>query len=566
MTAERWTAALLALAVAVGWIRLIGWRRAAPARPPAGRLALLLTAQPVLAVLLFLTLYPPPTGPATDPELAVATRGASPGSADIALPEAPRGSAPVRVPDLATALRAHPGTRRIRVLGQGLEPRDRDVARTVGVAFVPAAPRPGLVALAPPARVAPGAPFRVGGQVAGAAGARVELLDPAGRVVDAAGAAQDGSFVLQGAARVPGVALFRVRLRGGEAAPVPVVVTASAPVRVLYLAGAPGPEVKYWRRWAADAGIAATVSQTAGAGIDLGEHPSPLTAATLARFDLVVLDDRRWAGLGGGERGALAAAVRGGLGLLLRVTAPLPAGVRAGWAALGAPVGGAGRGGKPARLGGADVPVLTRWDALAPGGVTLGRDAAGVPFAAWRARGLGRVGVWTLADAAALVPSGHGERFDALSADAVATLARPAASRTPSVSDWPVVGERTTVCGAGPGAQVVAPDGTRVALLPDGGCAGYWPRTAGWHVLADGSARLPFHVTEAAAIPGLRAADRRAATLRLAAMPGDPTPAAAAPAPIPGASWPWLLAFLAVAAALWWFERRGRGAISVEKR
>lgn len=562
MTPERWTAALLALATVLGCARLIRWQYVAPARVAWWRLAMLLAVQPVLAALLFLTLYPPPIGSATDPELTVATRGAALGSADVALPEAPGGSAAERVPDLATALRMHPGTRRVRVRGEGLEARDREAARAVAIVFSPPPPRRGLVALVPPPRVAPGASFRAGGQVAAQAGTRVDLLDPAGRVVNSGAVAADGSFVLTGTARVPGVALFRVRVSGGETVPLPVVAAATAPVRVLYLAGAPGPEPKYWRRWAADAGLAATVSLVAGAGIDLGDRAPRLDPATLARTDLVILDDRRWSLLSAGERAALAGAVRDGLGLLLRVTAPLPAAVRGGWAAIGAPVGASGRGEKPVRLGGADVPVLSRWDALAPGGVTLARDAAGSPIAAWRARGRGRVGLWTLGDAAALVTAGQGARFDAMWADAVTTLARPAAARDPTLPNWPVAGERAILCDLPPRARVIAPDGG-ATVPPRGadGCAGYWPRAAGWHVLEEATVRYPFFVTEAAAIPGLRAAQRREATLLLAGTPTGTPGVRAAATPVPSASWPWLLAFLSVCAATWWFERRRRGTI-----
>jgi hypothetical protein len=75
---------------------------------------------------------------------------------------------------------------------------------------------------------------------------------------------------------------------------------------------------------------------------------------------------------------------------------------------------------------------------------------------------------------------------------------------------------------------------------------------AGWHV-AGGT---PFHVAEPAAIAGLRAEARRAATLALVG-PGEARRSA-----VPlreGNSWPWFVAFLIVAGAWWWFERRRRG-------
>ena len=61
----------------------------------------------------------------------------------LALPEARAGGDVARVPDLGTALRQHPGTTRVHVVGAGLVARDRDAAAHVDIAFVPAAaPRP----------------------------------------------------------------------------------------------------------------------------------------------------------------------------------------------------------------------------------------------------------------------------------------------------------------------------------------------------------------------------------------------------------------------------------------
>ncbi|PZN92037.1 MAG: hypothetical protein DCF31_18045, partial [Alphaproteobacteria bacterium] len=54
-------AGLLALAVAIAWLRLALWQARAPAadRAPLWRLALLVVLQPAAAGLLFLTLQPP---------------------------------------------------------------------------------------------------------------------------------------------------------------------------------------------------------------------------------------------------------------------------------------------------------------------------------------------------------------------------------------------------------------------------------------------------------------------------------------------------------------------------
>ena len=103
----------------------------------------------------------------------------------------------------------------------------------------------------------------------------------------------------------------------------PLQVDAAPAPRVLLLAGAPDPEVKFLRRWARDAGLAMHTQIGAGGGMQLGDAPIALNASSLARFDLVVLDERAWAGLGDAQRAALTEAVRAGLGVMLRVTAAL---------------------------------------------------------------------------------------------------------------------------------------------------------------------------------------------------------------------------------------------------
>ncbi|MEJ8630685.1 hypothetical protein P0F65_14030 [Sphingomonas sp. I4] len=139
----------------------------------------------------------------------------------------------------------------------------------------------------------------------------------------------------------------------------PVRTTAEPGLRVTLLGGAPGPEVKFWRRWASDAGLKPVVRVALGAGLALGDPTPPLTVGGLSRIDLLILDERSWAALGGGERAAVAAAVRGGMGLLLRVTGPVPPGYGA---VMGLPLAG-GAASAPVRLldrDGKALPILTR--------------------------------------------------------------------------------------------------------------------------------------------------------------------------------------------------------------
>ncbi len=592
-----WAALALAAIAVAACVRLVlWWRRAAEAeRAAPWRLALLLAAQPLLAALLYLSLFPPRMAGAGAGTLSIATRDAPRrlalgGERLIVLPEAPDGLGGEAAPDLATALRRHPEVLRLHVLGQGLEPRDRPAAQGRAVVFDPAPAPVGVAELYPPAPVAPGAGFTAAGRTRGLSGGTVDLLDPAGQVADSEPLPASGAFSLAGAAREPGPALFAVRLRGGgrtvETVDLPVWTAAAPAPKVLLLAGAPGPEIKALRRWAADSGIALQAAVTLGGGLELGDPRPPLNASTLGGLDLVVVDERSWAGLSAGDRAALAAAVRDGLGLLLRVTGPLPAGVRDSWRALGLPLGD-GEAAIGARLAPAGAPTastpdevvlpdLTRRpvDVPAQGSTPLLRDATGAVLARWRAEGLGRLGVWSVTDSAGLVTAGFGQRYGDLWATMVAALARPAPAAIAVTFDSdPREGRRLALCGLKGEAQVREPSGAWTRLLVDpatGGaaCAGYWPAEAGWRILR---LRVPgqpapqeqgFYVRPAAQAPGLAAEDDRTATLALAAAPPARSAFAGAGSDAPGSPWPWFLAWLLAAAALWRFERATLGRAS----
>jgi hypothetical protein len=589
-----WAALVLAVIATVACVRLaLWWRRAPdPERAAPWRLALLLSAQPLLAALLYLCLFPPPLSAIRAGTLTIATRHAPRrvdirGERLIVLPEAAASLGGETAPDLATALRRHPEVSRLHVLGGGLEPRDRAAAQGRLVVFDPAPAPVGVAELYSPPPVAPGASFMVAGRIDGVSGGTVDLLDPAGQVADSKSLPASGEFSLTGAARAPGGALFAIRLRSAgrtiETVDVPVWTAVAPTPKVLLLAGAPGPEVKALRRWAMDSGIALQAAVSVGAGLELGDPRPPLNAATLDGFDLVVVDERSWSGLPVGDRVALATSVRGGLGLLLRVTGPLPADVRNSWRDLGLPLaeGEATTATHLAPSGPATsstvedvaLPELTRRnvDVAGPDSVPLLRDTTGAVLARWRAEGLGRVGVWSVTDSAGLVTAGFGQRYGDLWGTMFAALARPApAAIAVSFDSDPREGRRLSLCGLKGDASVREPSGAWTRLLVDpatgpSACAGYWPASPGWRtlrlVMPGESTPLEqgFYVRPASQAPALAAEDDRAATRALAAAPAGSRALLGPVSGAPGSRWPWFLAFLIAAAAVWRFERAAIG-------
>ena len=204
MTPELLVAALLALGVLLAWLGLwVAQRGVTGAR--GTRLLALCLLQPLLAASLYLVLFPPARMVEAG-ALAVLTEGAT--AADgaraqglvLALPEAGEVAGVPRVPDLASALRAHPGVARVQVLGAGLVARDRDAAATVALDFDPPPLPPGIAALSVPARSVRGADVVVAGQVVGTEAGSVELRDPAGRRVDAVAPDAEGRFALRAVA------------------------------------------------------------------------------------------------------------------------------------------------------------------------------------------------------------------------------------------------------------------------------------------------------------------------------------------------------------------------------
>lgn len=549
-------------------------------RPSRGRLAGLLVLQTVAAGLLCLALYPPKHAVQAN-TLVIATGGADssivagiPASTRLRLPEAPRMADVAAVPDLATALRQHPGTRELVIVGDGLPARDRDIALPAVLRFIASTAPRGLVELHAPPLLAPGASFVVGSRVQGLRDVRVELLDPSGHRAAIATPSPEGRVRLAASARDAGDAQFTLRVLDSagkvlEQLPVPVRVQAVPAPSLRLLSAAPGPELKYLQRWATDTGAALQTSILVGGGLQLGDAPAALDAASLAKLDLLLLDERRLGALSAAQRASIATAMRAGLGVLVRMSGPLDGNARRALREWGM----ATRDGErtasiklpastPAE--GNDTPPtaavsIERFSLTVTGNDTVPLLHAddGSAIGAWRAVGQGRLGVLPVSDSYTLVLAGHAQHHAELWNSVLATLARPLPpAALPALTGWGWAKERNVLCGLPPRSQAIAADGTRQPLLPDpaaGNCSGWWPTQSGWHTLAAGDAYATMLLLDPTQAPALHAQRMREATLALRGSDaaGNSTRAAA-----PGSRWPWLLAFLFAAGLLWWLERR----------
>lgn len=593
-----WIALALALIVVIASVRQLRGNTAHP-----GRRWIVITLQIIVAALLYFCLVPPtrqqPAGGLVVLGADAGKAGALPASEGplLLLPEAADIHGAQRVPDLATALRQHPAYT-LTLVGAGLAARDRDALLPPDVRWQ-ATPEPrGWIALQPPADVAPGARFDVQAQARGAAKAKAELLDPADGVVDRTDVAEDGRVKLSGIARAEGRSVFQLRLLDADghvvdSVPVPQQTLPAAPLRLLVRASAPGPELKYLRRWAADAGIRVQVQADTGAGVSVGDGAVALDAASLARSDLLLLDERSLAALSAGQLAAVRQALREGLGVLVRSAGAPSASARQRLRDLGLPVQGDGSsrllelpgdgdsavlaarrgplaaGTLPTGYGeeadhsshNAPLPALEALALQAPGSTALLQDGTGKAVGGWRAAGKGRIGLLPLTDSWRWVLAGRDDRHGELWSGVVATLARAQGSADALWSPQPIgwAGERQALCGVQAPLQVFNKRGDDVPLIVDGAtsalrCVGWWPREPGWQRLQHGDIVVWRYVFDPKDAPTLhRQAMIDATTRALAAS----TPAdASVMQPMAGPRWPWWLAFVLCASLLWWLERR----------
>ena len=591
---ENLAATLIAIAALTAALRLLllqrGWQ--------AWLLAALTLAS---SLLLYLTLFPPmlPIGGETlvvaTAETPASTRAQS-GERLIALPEAPPIVGAERVPDLATALRRHSQVQNLRILGRGLPPRDRDIAAGIPAEFTQMPLPRGLIRLEPPTDTQAGSVFVLGGAATGMEGGTAELLDPAGRRVDSRAIGPDGAFTLGGAARTQGLASFTLRLRGRDKAivsdtPVPLRTLAERPVRAL-LIGAPSPEAKYLRRWAEDSGIRLQSRLDAGGGVDLDADGVRIDATSLREVDVIIIDDRSLEGIGSGGRAALAKAVDGGLGVVLRMSEAATMSTRDTWRRLGlaveggseiAPVAlpplapdadalafrrGPGTDDVPDNLNTIEdpAPELGHWILrTGPDFVPVVVDADGNVLSGWQQRGRGRVAVWSVSNSFALVLNGQSDRYEQWWSETLSSVARPDSLFRPEVPSLVQAGERMAVCGIAGTARVTAPDGAETPLAIDRnagarGCAAYWPAMQGAHTISQtgpsGEQTFAFLVLPKDALGTIRANEAGEQTARWAA---EQTVTSASETPERrGPAWPYFLIWLLVSGTLWFAERRLR--------
>lgn len=558
--------AALALATLMGLGPCLRRERGVTAR-------LLWSAVQLLAALAFWFLLYPPERVWREDALSVIVPGGEEavsalpsGQSIVALPGADAPARVERVPDLATALRHHPQVRELDIAGDRLPLRDQAAAATLPLRLHSTAEAPGFTDLHWTQRSAAGQQWFVDGR-ATAKDATVELRDPAGELVDSVSLDADGRFRLSASTRIAGLLRFELTLLDAhkqrvDSASLPLQVEDGIALRAIVQAGAPSPELKYWRRWARDADMRIDEHIALSEQLGVGDANATLDSAALAAADFAVFDERSWLALTPAHKATLLAAVDQGLGLLLRASGPPETSVLADWRELGFALVS-----EEAVVSVAVDGALAMRDHLdfnaAPLSITAGaaaplvRDDRDRILVAAASRGQGRIVLTTLLDSFQLVLRGDSGRYGRLWGRVIAEVARPQpsrASRPPMPVGW--VGERQLFCDLGEQARVTSASGAEARLVVSERCAAFWPNEAGWHRLIDGDAREPFYVRAPGDAESLRRHRDRVATRALASASELAAVSGSAAGRRPMDRWPWLLLWLVPTGLLWWRERR----------
>jgi hypothetical protein len=275
---------------------------------------------------------------------------------------------------------------------------------------------------------------------------QLELLDPAGAVVDRLSASSGVDFSLRAIPRSTGPLLYRLRLTNGETPlsdePVGVDIRSGDPLQLLLLQSAPSFELRQLANWAGDRGnpVVSLIRLSSGRTLSRGMNLDPdfsmqMSPGLLAVTDLTVLDGRAWVELAERERDWLLQAVDEGMGLLLLTDAAFVEAQQQ--ATLGWPT--ALRLSEwPANPASAEAMIRPLW----PGGISerplpqpawrlsrgdhhaLSWTNSGQPLDAWVASGQGRLGLSTLEGRYRWVTTGDTASWSGYWAQLISMLAR----------------------------------------------------------------------------------------------------------------------------------------------
>lgn len=502
------------------------------------------------------------------------------------------GGAPV-FGSLAEVLDHRAGLGQLHVIGWGLDAQDWARVESIPITFHPADLPAGITQARWPVRIVLGERVSVDGVLTGPPArtpALVELTDPTG-VVDSAVTDSGGVFHLEAAPRAEGELLYTVRVGGTAIAETLGVQVLTPPAwRVLVLESAPRPETALLRDWLARRNGVIAVRSRVSRNREHTEFVNRsntsldvVTGALVAQFDVVIIDGRTLARLGGQERSVLQRAVENdGLGVIIVPDTTVSDVFFTDFALtregnlderLVRPVW-RGREGREQPAPAVPAEPYTLGDRF--GTETLIGDGFGHALVQVAPRGAGRVSLSLITGSARWRRAGLADTYATYWSRLLAATADPQrdAPRWSIATAGPwLVGQPVAIEAASARplntALVTNPAGAidTVYLARDSAGSGrwrgvYWPRVSGWHkVVGDGGPAI--YVQTEGSWVGVGASNRRATSFRalVQGASGAHTPTASLavpPRPVP-LGWPFAV-FLGAAGFLWSERRRVRPA------
>ena len=420
----------------------------------------------------------------------------------------------------------------------------------------------------------------------------LQLLDPAGIVMDEANARDGQAFSLNAVPKAPGQFLYQLRLSDGEGRiveeKVPVSLQPATGTRIVVIQSAPSYDTRQLANWAGDNGsemvILTEISQdrTLQQAINLPEKANfEFTAALFDSSDLAIVDGRSWVGFSAAQRALVLNAVNRGLGLLINADETLANELRSdNGLQLDdfrlAPFTGTR---EPEWIrwagGAADSPLPVLPYVLSSAHAQwLSVSENGQVIEAYVSSGQGRIALSLLRERHAWLTSDDASAWSRYWANVLTTVSRPQDNAAWLNPDHRIIaqsGERQWLCakGQGPlGTSAADDEGREIPLLLQPGkaqwpaqCTSLWLPSSGWQTLdlidqQNGNLldSLSMYVFEKQDWSAARFEARRAATMRRATLSANTERESVGVSTPLSLIWPFLL--LLTFTGLLWLERK----------
>jgi hypothetical protein len=237
------------------------------------------------------------------------------------------------IPDLSYFLKSNPNIQKLNIYGYGLNKAELKALTGYQIVFHSATTPDGIISANWPGKLKTSEALQVQATYQNSSSNSVKLLlKGLGRVVDSivVDAKSNKSFSFKTSPKQTGKAVYElIAMQQNDTLakePVPVQVGDQAPMKVLILASFPDFEYKFLKNWLFEnqypLAFRSQISKNRYAFDFLNTDSinlNQINTAALKKFDILIIDEEELAAISPGERASIDAAVKSGMGLLIRV-------------------------------------------------------------------------------------------------------------------------------------------------------------------------------------------------------------------------------------------------------